>query len=90
MMRIPTIEPRHERCGACNLCVLACSFHHEQAFGRRSASIEIVKDEREGEVEIVIFDEARDGRRSCDGCADEDQPLCVQWCPVGALTVRRN
>ncbi|MDP6342836.1 MAG: hypothetical protein QF578_23790 [Alphaproteobacteria bacterium] len=87
---IPTIEPRHERCGACNLCVLACAFHHEGAFGRRSASIEIHKNEREGEVEIVIFDEPRDGHKACDGCLNEDRPLCAQWCPVRALLIRRN
>ena len=50
---MPTIETRNERCAACNLCVLACSFHHEKAFGRRGASIDILKNEREGEVEIV-------------------------------------
>ncbi len=89
-MTIATIEPRHQRCGACNLCVLACAFHHDGAFGRRNASIDIIKDEREGEVEIVIFDEARDGRKPCDGCANEERPLCVQWCPVGALSIRRS
>ncbi|MDP6692013.1 MAG: hypothetical protein QF384_21150 [Alphaproteobacteria bacterium] len=89
-MGISTITPRHQRCGACNLCVLACSFHHEGSFGRRNASIDIIKDEREGEVEIVIFDEARDGRKPCDGCANEERPLCVQWCPVGALAIGRS
>ncbi|MBL6946032.1 MAG: hypothetical protein ISR47_05295 [Rhodospirillales bacterium] len=87
---MPTIELRHERCAACNLCVLACSFHHEKAFGRRGASIDIVKNEREGEVEIVILDDSRDGRRACDGCTNEETPLCVVWCPVGALLAREN
>ena len=85
-----TILARHGRCGACNLCALACSFHHEGAFGRRNSSIEIIKDEREGEVEIVIFDGAQDDRKPCDGCANEERPLCVQWCPVGALSVKRS
>lgn len=89
-MGVSTILPRHDRCGACNLCVLACSFHHEGAFGRRNSSIEIIKNEREGDVEIVIFDEARHGRRPCDGCTTEERPLCVQWCPVGALSVKRG
>ncbi len=89
-MAMTSIEPRHERCGACNLCVLACSFHHVGAFGRRDSSIEIIKDEREGEVEIVIFDNAQTDRQACDGCVDEAMPMCAQWCPVGALAIRRN
>jgi Fe-S-cluster-containing dehydrogenase component len=84
------IQPKHERCAACNLCVLACSFHHEKAFSRRGASIDIIKDEREGEVEVVIFSDAHDGRRPCDDCLNETKPLCVVWCPAGALLVRED
>ena len=83
------IQIRPERCGACNLCVLACSFHHIQAFSRRRSSIDILKNETEGSVEIVIREVARDGRIACDGCSEEDSPLCAEWCPVGAIRTER-
>lgn len=84
------IETRPERCAACHLCVLACSFHHEGAFGRRGASIDILKNEREGDVEIIIFGEGQNGRKPCDGCVSEDKPLCIVWCPAGALLARKG
>lgn len=79
------VQPHHERCTACNLCVLACSFHHEGSFGRRSTSISILKDEDEGRVDIVIHGEDTSEHLACDECRNEHRPLCVDWCPTGAL-----
>ena len=84
------IEPRNARCAACHLCVLACAFHHEGAFGRRASSIVIVKNEAEGTVEVRIAGAACDGRPACDGCVGEAAPLCVEWCPTGALAARET
>ena len=83
-----TIEPRNTRCAACHLCVLACSFHHEGTFGRRASSIRIVKDEAEGTVEVCIAGADGNGPPACDGCVGEAAPLCVEWCPTGALLAR--
>lgn len=77
-----------ERCGACHLCVLACSYHHVGAFGRRFSSIRILKDEAQGEVEIAIAAVGDGGGPACDACPDEAMPLCISWCPVGALLPR--
>jgi Fe-S-cluster-containing dehydrogenase component len=79
-----------ERCGACNLCVLACSYHHVGSFGRRFSSIRIHKDEAEGDVEIAIAAAGDIGGPVCDACPDQEIPLCVSWCPTGALLTREN
>jgi len=77
-----------ERCAACYICELACSFHHEGVFGRRLSSVEIRKDAPTGKVAIAIHGAGAGRRRACDACEGEPKPLCIIWCPVSAIVGR--
>jgi anaerobic carbon-monoxide dehydrogenase iron sulfur subunit len=66
------------RCYGCRTCELACSFHHEGVFAPERASIKVTKCNRTGVISWQLA-------ASCDGCANEDQPLCVKYCAYGAL-----
>jgi Fe-S-cluster-containing dehydrogenase component len=65
------------RCTACGLCELACSFHHSKSFLPDKASIVICMD-RKGHIEIKTLP-------TCDFCKNEDMPMCVEFCPTGAI-----
>jgi len=59
---------------------MACSFHHTNEFHPSVSSLRILdKEDRQGyEVELL---EADDGNAfGCDGCQEEDVPLCVKYC----------
>ena len=84
------IETISDNCGACRICELACSHHHVREFGRQVSSIEIFKIDAMGKAAIRIHQTATDGHRACDRCEQEDEPLCVKWCPAQALTVRKE
>ncbi len=84
MFKIRTLP---EKCAACGICELACSYHHNKVFSRRLSSIEIYKSEAEGRVEMSIHDTESSIRKACNRCSNEAVPLCVRWCPVGALAV---
>jgi Fe-S-cluster-containing dehydrogenase component len=78
------------KCVACCICELACSHHHAKIFGRSLSSIAIYKAESTGQVEITIHDSEKNLRKACDRCENEEMPLCVKWCPVSALVVRKE
>ena len=82
MHRITLVETR---CTACGICELICTFHHTGAFGRAEASIRALKDAARGEVALSIAGPGEGDRIGCDGCSGEALPLCVKWCPVGAV-----
>lgn len=65
-------------CYACRTCQLACSFHHTNAFWPNRSSITISRNTQNGVVEWGI-------NSTCDGCKDEDIPLCIKYCVYGAL-----
>ena len=79
-----------EKCAACDICELACSYHHAKSFSRSLSSIEIHKLESTGKVHISILEAKDPSRKACDRCEDEKIPLCVKWCPVGAITVEAD
>ena len=87
MHQITLVEPR---CTACGICELICSFHHTSAFGRAGASIRALKNAARGEVNLSIAGPGEDGRVACDGCSGEVLPLCVKWCPVGAVQRKKE
>jgi Fe-S-cluster-containing hydrogenase component 2 len=89
-MGVLGLRPIPERCAACSICELACTFHHTKAFGRRPSSIAVHKDHVTGEVTIAIHETEAGPRRACDLCAGERVPLCVKWCPVGAVGTTRT
>ncbi len=123
-------------CRDCQVCVLACSLHHEGECNLGLARLVVTKDMARYEFDIVIcqhcdepdcilacpsdamllddrgvviildeecdcccscaascphdsifYNEAQDRYIKCDLCADREQgPVCVELCPVGALT----
>jgi carbon-monoxide dehydrogenase iron sulfur subunit len=131
------IEVDAKLCRDCQVCVLACSLHHEGECNLGLARLVVTKDMGKYEFDIVIckhcdepdcilacpsdamvlneqdvviildddcnrcgscaancphdaifYNEAQDRYIKCDLCADrEDGPLCVELCPVTALTL---
>lgn len=71
-------------CYGCQICQLACSFHHTRAFWPERSSIFVSRKPQNGVVKWCIDS-------TCDGCKDEDQPLCVKYCIYGAIkTINRK
>jgi len=79
-----------EKCTICNLCVLACSFHHEKVFGVNRSSIEVNSYGKERSVEIVIHSQKEGDRLACDGCKGETEPFCIKYCIPKALNIRES
>ncbi len=74
-----------ELCSGCRACELVCSFHHRRTFSRGKSSVYVKRNERKGVFEIMV-----EGRSpACDLCEGEKHPLCVQFCFMKALTLRR-
>jgi len=62
------------RCVGCRLCELACSFGRTGAFDPEAAAIRVTFRD-DGRLSVTVDD-------TCSACRD---PLCVEFCPVGAL-----
>ena len=86
-MNVSTLQTFPQKCAACGICELACSYHHDRSFSRVSSSIEIRKSDATGDVDIILLKDKTSSRKACDDCADEKVPLCVHWCPVGAIII---
>ncbi len=84
-MKIKSINPLPSRCTGCRNCEFACAYHHEKIFNRRVSSIQVGRNEREGEFSILIHQTNDDGYSSCDLCINEEFPFCVKFCPTKAL-----
>ncbi len=65
-------------CYACGTCQLICSFHHTKAFWPDRSSICVSRDPQNGVIKWCI-------KSTCDGCTNEDEPLCVKYCVYGAI-----
>jgi Fe-S-cluster-containing dehydrogenase component len=63
-----------ERCVGCRLCELACSFARHGHFNPDEAGIHVTFED-DGSLAIAM-----DG-----SCSDCRRPLCVAFCPVGAI-----
>lgn len=68
------------RCYACKICQLICSFHHTKAFWPDRSSIIVSRNTQNGFIKWCIDS-------TCDGCKGEDTPLCVKFCVYGALQI---
>lgn len=137
MTRNKSIQTDAALCLDCQICVLACSLHHEAECSLGLARLVVAKDMARYEFEILVcqhcespdclaacpsdamllddrgvviilddqcdrcgscadscpydaifYNEAQDRYLKCDLCADRGEgPLCVELCPVGALTL---
>jgi len=78
-----------EKCTGCRACEFACSYHHRRLFNPRLASLHILRNEREGTISIVpwnnLTQKEKEQRLPCDGCHGEPEPLCVKFCFTGAI-----
>lgn len=72
-MRMRTLRPNPELCTGCHLCLLGCSFQHEDAFSEALARLKVHTDEARWRFEPVV----------CRQCADAP---CLVSCPVTAIT----
>ena len=66
------IEVIPDKCTGCELCVMACSFHHEQECSRTKSRIKILKG-REWAFDFPVH---------CIQCATAP---CIESCPMDAL-----
>ena len=73
------------KCTGCLLCELACSFHHSgrTRFQPERSSIRVDRSNVDKSIRMALND-------SCDGCADERSPLCVEACVFSALGMIRE
>lgn len=77
-------------CSGCRMCEIMCTFHHQGVFGRRASSIRVRRIERAGEFEIIVYRDDMGGHLACDLCNGAEQPLCVKFCHLGALSMQES
>jgi Fe-S-cluster-containing hydrogenase component 2 len=59
---------------------MACSFVHKGEFAPAFSSMKIIdRDDQRGFN--VLFIEGDKDIVACDGCSNDEKPLCVQYCP---------
>jgi len=79
----------NEKCTGCRACELACSYHHGKTFNPALASLRIHRMERDGKIEILLYndltDEERGIRFPCDKCTNEPEPVCIKYCAPSAI-----
>jgi anaerobic carbon-monoxide dehydrogenase iron sulfur subunit len=68
-----TLRPNPELCTGCHLCLLGCSFQHEDVFSEALARLKVRADEARWRFEPVV----------CRQCGDAP---CLASCPVAAIT----
>ena len=74
-------------CTGCLICEMACSFHHIRKFSRSQSSIRVNKSifAPEKGPQITILYKKVDRNLACDLCNQEENPLCIRFCPEGVL-----
>ena len=68
-----------EKCVGCRTCEIACSYHHKNFFSRKIASIEVLRQERDGKVKILLYRQAEGEHMGCD--CDKGDEFCLKYCP---------
>ena len=74
-----------EKCTGCRICELACAYHFERKFSRKTCSIRVKRNEEKGQFVPFIYREAQNNIKACNFCNGEEQPLCIKYCPVEAI-----
>ena len=77
-----------EKCAGCRSCEIACSYHHQEIFSRKIASIEVKRWEKNGKFGIILYRQGQDEHLACD-CA-KGHEFCVNYCPAVAREELRN
>ncbi len=67
-------------CGGCRTCELACSFKHKAEFLPAASSLIILDKENKKGFWVSLTEKNEGQRMACDGCRDQNVPLCVQYC----------
>ena len=67
-------------CGGCRTCEIACSFKHTGEFKPTVSSIKIKDKENELGFYVCLVESSTEKGIACDGCADLEEPLCLQYC----------
>ena len=79
------LEIDEKKCTGCQACVLACSYHSSKTFSIENAScIEVFRNNKNGDIKVNI------DRSCCDMCAQEEMPLCIQFCASEAVKIVRT
>lgn len=71
------LHPQPEYCTGCHLCLLSCSFKHEEVFSEPLARMKLGAEEARWRFEPVV----------CRQCADAP---CLAACPVEAISRDRT
>ncbi len=67
-------------CGNCKTCEIACCYHHTGEFSWAPSSFR-VKENPNGKSYLILIAETNEGKEvACDGCKQEELPLCVEVC----------
>lgn len=69
-----------ELCYGCKMCEILCSYHKQGIFSPEGGAIRVYKDHQSGKIHWTAD-------TTCDNCEGEEQPLCIKYCPYGALIV---
>ena len=67
-------------CGGCRTCEIACSFHHRGEFVPSVSSLKILENKDEPGYSVLIVEETDGQSLVCDGCKDQELPLCIEYC----------
>ena len=70
-------------CGGCRTCEIACSFHHRGEFIPSISSLKILDNRDNSGYSVLIVEEKNAESLACDGCKEEEIPLCVEYCREG-------
>jgi len=83
-----------EKCVACRTCEIACSYHHKKLFNPGIASLRIRTIEEWPKISIAHYrdqpSQEMGSHLPCDGCQGESIALCVKYCPVGAIEMKKQ
>jgi len=67
-------------CGGCRTCEMACSFHHRGEFVPSVSSLKVLDNRSEPGYSVLIVEETDGQSLACDGCKDQELPLCIEYC----------
>lgn len=67
-------------CGGCRTCEMVCSNRHTGKFNPSKSSIKIIDKEHSPGYKVFLLEKSEGCIKSCDGCKNLKEPLCVSYC----------